>query len=118
LETYYQPGSTTRNKCWLLKGFLGFLRLRRKNSSPEQLTQIIICKKLFNQAGNRNKQAARADRVLLEEEYYMAKVSSMSSPHIHLLPLFLSSVAIFFCLSIPIPCKLYIFLFVSSSCTC
>jgi hypothetical protein len=50
--------------------------------------------------------------VLLEDEYHMTNVKSMSA---HLC--FLISSHFFHCYLIPTRCKLYIFLFVSLSCT-
>jgi hypothetical protein len=83
LQTYYLPGSTTRNKCWHLKNYVAFLRLEMQDATPEQVRQMIICKKLFNKAANESKQVARADRVLLEDEHIMTNVKSKSPlpPH-------------------------------------
>jgi hypothetical protein len=80
LQTYYLPGSTTRNKCWHLKNYVAFLRLRKQDATLDQVRCMIICKKLFNKAANESKQVARTDRVLLEDEYHMTNIKSMC-PH-------------------------------------
>ena len=82
LQAYYLPGSTTRNKCWHLKNYVAFLRLVKDDATQEQVRHMIICKKLFNKAANESKQVARTDRVLLEDEYHMTNVKSMST-HLH-----------------------------------
>ena len=113
LQAYYLPGSTTRNKCWHLKNYVAFLRLVKDDATQEQVRHMIICKKLFNKAANESKQVARTDRVLLEDEYHMTNVKSMST---HQFSFFFISSHFFHSYSIPNRCKLYIFLFVSSSC--
>ncbi len=92
LQAYYLPGSTTRNKCWHLKNYVAFLRLAKEDATQEQVRHMIICKKLFNKAANESKQVARTDRVLLEDEYHMTNVKSMSTLlHLFDLLAFLSS---------------------------
>ncbi len=71
LEAYYGLGSTVRNKCWLVKGFIKFLRTELKDTTNKELTNLIVCKKLLGRAANCHKLEAAKNRVLLADEKHM-----------------------------------------------
>jgi len=80
LEAYYGPGSTVRNKCWLVKGFVKFLRTELKEATNQELTNLILCKKLLGRAANRHKLEAAKNRVLLADEKHMTANGEHHSP--------------------------------------
>jgi hypothetical protein len=71
LEAYYGRGSTTRNKCWLVKGYVRFLQTEWPEATEAELCDLCKCKKILGCAANSNKLEAAKNLVLLADEDHM-----------------------------------------------